>query len=56
MESIWQQTARHPGFPPLEQDAKTDVLIIGGGMAGLLTAHLLQQAGVPCLLMEAREI
>ena len=56
MESIWQQTARHPGFLPLEQDTKTDVLIIGGGMAGLLTAHLLQQAGVPCLLLEAREI
>lgn len=34
MESLWEQTSGHTGFCHLEQDAKTDVLIIGGGIAG----------------------
>ena len=41
MDSIWTQTEKLPEFAPLEGDLKTDVLIIGGGMAGLLCAsHL----------------
>ena len=30
MGSLWKKTARMPGFPTLEGDARTDVLIIGG--------------------------
>ena len=41
MESLWEQTSGHTGFGHLEQDAKTDVLIIGGGIAGVLCAYLL---------------
>ncbi|MBQ9993479.1 MAG: FAD-dependent oxidoreductase [Clostridia bacterium] len=37
-------------------DIKTDVLIIGGGMAGLMCAHMLKEAGVDYLLCEANEI
>lgn len=55
MSSLWRET-RLPGFPPLEGDCKTDVLIIGGGMAGLLCAHFLKQEGVDCLLLEADTI
>lgn len=40
-------------FPPLDRDIKTDVLIIGGGMAGLLCAHMLKQAGIDYALVEA---
>ena len=40
MESLWEQTSGHTGFCHLEQDAKTDVLIIGGGIAGVLCAYL----------------
>ena len=36
MESIWTKTASLPRFPPLEGDLKTDVLIIGGGITGIL--------------------
>ena len=43
-------------FCHLEQDAKTDVLIIGGGIAGVLCAYLLHQAGVLYLLLEAETI
>ena len=56
MESLWEQTSGHTGFGHLEQDAKTDVLIIGGGIAGVLCAYLLHQAGVIYLLLEAETI
>ncbi len=56
MESIWQQTAHLPRFEPLRGDHKTDVLVIGGGMAGLLTAHRLKQTGTSCILVEKNRI
>lgn len=55
MKSLWQETEL-PTFPRLEGDAETDVLIIGGGMAGLLTAYFLQRKGVDCLLVEKGRI
>lgn len=51
MESIWRDTAM-PQFPPLDGDARTDVLVVGGGLAGVLCAYYLKQAGVDCLLVE----
>lgn len=45
-----------PEFPRLEGEQKTDVLVIGGGMAGLLTAYYLQQAGISCIVLEAETI
>ena len=53
MESLWKQTWEHPDFAALEGDISTDVLIIGGGMAGILCAYMLQRAGVPYVLAEA---
>ena len=55
MESIWQDT-HLPQFPQLQGDIRTDVLIIGGGMAGLLCGHMLQQAGVRYVIAEAKTI
>ena len=45
-----------PRFPALDRDRETEVLIIGGGMAGVLCAYFLHQAGVDYLLLEAEEI
>ena len=45
-----------PVFPSLQQDLNTDVLIIGGGMAGILCAHKLEKAGVSYALIEADRI
>lgn len=56
MESIWQKTAELPSFPTLDKDIKTDVLIIGGGLAGILTAYKLQEKGVSCVLVEKDRI
>ncbi len=55
MISIWQDTPM-PEFPPLEGDAKTDVLVIGGGIAGLLCAHFLTKAGVDTTVVEENRI
>lgn len=55
MTSIWRGTPM-PSYPPLESDARTDVLIIGGGMTGILCARLLTDAGVDCMVVEARTI
>lgn len=56
MNAIWLQTAQMPSFEPLRSDLKTDVLIIGGGLAGLLCAYKLAHAGVDCALAEADRI
>lgn len=56
MGSIWTETVNMPEFPTLEKDLHTDVLIIGGGMAGILCAYFLQQAGVDYCLLEADRI
>lgn len=56
MNSVWEQTAVQPGFARLNGEIKTDVLIIGGGMAGILCAYMLHRAGVPYVLVEAKSI
>lgn len=56
MESIWRETVQKPQFDKFEGNKKTDVLIIGGGIAGILCAYKLKNAGVDCLLAEATEI
>ena len=55
MKSVWQETFL-PQFDRLDGDIKTDVLIIGGGMAGVLTAYFLQQRGVKYVLAEKDRI
>lgn len=56
MESIWHESVRLPQFPRLEGEVSTDVLIIGGGMAGLMCAYQLNQAGVDCVVTERKRI
>ena len=56
MESLWERTAQKKSFAPLDRDIKTDVLIVGGGMAGVLCAYMLHNAGVRYALVEAETI
>ena len=37
-------------------NVSTNVLIIGGGIAGILCAYKIKEAGVDCMLVEATEI
>ncbi len=55
-QSLWAAESALPEFPALEQDLQTDVLVIGGGLAGLLCVHRLSRAGVSCALIEADRI
>ena len=54
--SLWASNAELPRFPKLKKDIKTDVLIVGGGLAGLLCAYRLDRAGVEYVLIEADRI
>ena len=56
MESVWVKDLQHLHFDKLNTDKNTDVLIIGGGIAGILCAYKLKNAGIECILAEASEI
>ncbi len=56
MESIWKQDAPQVRFGSLDGNKSTDVLIIGGGIAGILCAYKLKHEGIDCMLVEATEI
>ena len=53
MPSYWSQTFSLRPRPKLDRDLKTDVLVVGGGLCGVLCARKLTDAGVDCALVEA---
>ena len=53
---LWLDKIELPEFDQLNYEAKTDVLIIGGGIAGILTAYLLKAKGIECILFEKERI
>lgn len=50
MDSIWMDGEQLPHFSSLEGSIKTDVLIIGGGMAGLLCALFSRYLARPVMI------
>ena len=56
MESIWSSTCRPKERATLNGDIQADAVVIGGGMAGILTAYSLQRAGVRTVVLEAERI
>ena len=56
MQSVWEQTATPRSFERLESDISCDVLIVGGGLAGILCAYMLKEAGVDYVLVESGKI
>ena len=56
MDSIWKSQAEMTKFESFEGNKKTDVLIIGGGMVGVLCAYFLHKAGVDYMLVEKNQI
>ncbi|MBQ4120003.1 MAG: FAD-dependent oxidoreductase [Clostridia bacterium] len=56
MESIWHGGTKKPNFPTLKGDIKTDVLIIGGGISGILCGYMLKAAGVDYVIAEQNTI
>jgi glycine/D-amino acid oxidase-like deaminating enzyme len=55
-ESYWMETAAQTAYPPLAGDVDVDVVVIGGGIAGLCTAWELTEAGQRVALVEADRI
>ena len=55
-ESLWTDNLKLPQFKSLDRDVKTDVLIIGGGLCGILCAYYLHRKGVNYILVEGNEI
>lgn len=61
-ESIWVQKQYRYGEhgdkierPSLEEDINTEVAVIGAGLAGVLTAYMLQESGIKTVLLESQE-
>jgi glycine/D-amino acid oxidase-like deaminating enzyme len=52
--SVWIDTGPEPAaLPRLEHSVEADVAVLGGGIVGITTALLLQEAGVRVVLLEA---
>ncbi|MDU1412017.1 MAG: FAD-dependent oxidoreductase [Clostridium sp.] len=56
MESVWSEGCKFRKREGLKEDIKTDVLIIGAGMAGILTGYMLKQSGKEVVLIDAAEV
>lgn len=56
LNSIWYEDCPFESFKSLRENIKTDVLIIGGGIAGILTSYFLKKCGVECVLVEKDRI
>ena len=56
MASLWHQTVSLPKQPALKGDLHTEVAVLGGGMAGVLTAFLLSRQGRRVVVLEAGRV
>lgn len=56
LQSIWTRNCELRERPALDKDIKTEAAVIGGGMAGILTAWELESAGVRTVVLEAERI
>lgn len=56
MLSIWNTDVDFPKYQELKGEIRTQVAIIGGGIAGLLCAYKLKSKGVDCVVLEADRI
>lgn len=56
MESLWKKTVELPRQRVLGQDLQVQCAIVGGGMAGLLTALFLERNGVEAVVLEADRV
>jgi glycine/D-amino acid oxidase-like deaminating enzyme/nitrite reductase/ring-hydroxylating ferredoxin subunit len=50
--SLWSATADLPPYPPLDENTRADVAIVGAGIAGLTTAYLLARTGRSVVVLD----
>lgn len=53
--SFWLATGHGSSYPKLKENLHIDIAIIGGGIAGILTAYALHKAGKEVALFEGRQ-
>lgn len=56
MESLWSKQTQIEPHKPLYGDKKVQAAVIGGGLAGILTAYFLRQKGVEAIVLETSRI
>lgn len=56
MDSIWTAETQIEKRDPLPGDTGTAAVVIGAGLAGILTAYYLGQEGIPTVVLEADRI
>lgn len=56
METIWTDEVTLGRREPLQGDIETEVVIIGAGLAGILTGYMLKENGIPAVILEADRI
>lgn len=54
--TTWKEDVKFKSYPTLEKNADTDVLVIGGGIAGILAAYTLRKEGKKVILVEKKEL
>ena len=56
MESVWSDSCKFDKRDTLLRDIECDVLIIGAGIAGILTGYFLQESGKNVIIIERNRI
>ena len=56
MESIWSESIEISRRKPLPGDMEVPAVVIGAGIAGILTAYYLSQKGIRTVVLEADRI
>ena len=56
MQSVWSDSCKFEKRKVLDKDIKTDVLVIGAGITGILTAYMLRENGKEVVLIDKDEV
>lgn len=56
MQTLWNSRYTLPAYPPLREDLHADAAVVGGGMAGILTAYALHTRGLRVVLLEGSHL
>lgn len=52
---LWKQGIKKKNYPSLDEDLSLDILIIGGGMAGISCAYFLENRDLSVAVVDASE-
>ena len=56
MQTLWNSRDTLPAYPPLREDLHADAAVVGGGMAGILTAYAPAHEGLRVVLLEGSRL